>query len=154
MTKFESVEESVEVAAPSSVVFDQWTRVKDFPRFMEGIAEVRRTGERKLRWRGEFAGEMREWESNITVWIPGRRIAWRATSAGAHSSRAVCVESVGPDRTRLTLKMLVDPDEAWAHLPTVEEIAQRLHGNLARFKTFLEAKLREPTAETRIKSGS
>ncbi len=139
---FETLEESIEIAAPPSVVFERWTRFEEFPHFMEGVSEVRRVGERKIRWQGEFAGERREWDSDITVWIPGRRIAWRATSAGAHSSRAVCVEGAGDGRTRLTLKMLIDPDEAWAQMPSVEEISRRLQGNLARFKALVECDAR------------
>ncbi len=137
-TPFESLEESIEIAALPARVFDHWTRFEEFPWFMEGVLEVARIGTRRIRWRGEFAGEMREWESSITVWIPGRRIAWRATSAGAHSSRVVCVEPAGAGGTRLTLKMLIDPDEAWAQMPSVEEIERRLRGNLKRFKVLLE----------------
>ncbi|MGB8169589.1 MAG: SRPBCC family protein [Chthoniobacteraceae bacterium] len=106
---------------------------------MEGVFEVRRIGERKNRWRGKFAGEPREWHSDITVWIPGRRIAWRATSAGAHRSWAVCVEPADAGGTRLTLKMLIDPGEAWAQMPSAEGISRRLQGNLARFKALVEA---------------
>jgi uncharacterized membrane protein len=141
-TSFETLEESIEIAAPPSTVFERWTRFEEFPHFMEGVSEVRRIAERKIRWRGEFAVETREWDSDITVWIPGRRIAWRATSAGAHSSRAVCVEVANSDRTRLTLKMLIDPDEAWAQMPSVEDVTRRLQGNLVRFKALVECDAR------------
>jgi uncharacterized membrane protein len=138
-TGFEALQESIEIAVPPSVVFERWTRFEEYPQFMEGMSEVRRIEDRKLRWRGEFAGETREWDSFITVWIPGQKLAWRATAAGAHSSRAVSVEDAGDGRTYLTLKMLVDPDEAWAHIPNVDEISRRLKGDLARFKALLES---------------
>lgn len=137
-TSFEDLEESIEIAAPPAVVFERWTRFEEFPHFMEGVSEVRRVGEKRIRWRGEFAGETREWDSDITVWIPGRRIAWRATFAGAHILRAVCVEAAGAGRTRLTLKMLIDPEEPWAQIPSTAEISRRLQGNLERLKALLE----------------
>jgi uncharacterized membrane protein len=134
---FETLEKSIEIAASPWVVFERWTRFEDFPLFMEGVEEVTRTGERQLHWLGEFAGEKREWTSEITVWIPGQRLAWRATSAGAHSSRTVCVEPTGAGQTLLTLQMLIDPDEPWAQMPGVDEIGRRLQDSLSRFKALL-----------------
>jgi uncharacterized membrane protein len=142
-TGFETLEECIELAVPAAVVFERWTRFEEFPQFMEGMSEVRRIGDRRLRWRGEFAGEIREWDSLITVWIPGQKLAWRATAAGTHSSRAVCVEDLGEGRTCVRLKMLVDPDEARAQVPNVEEISQRLKRDLARFKMLLESSNRQ-----------
>jgi hypothetical protein len=106
---------------------------------MEGVFEVRRLGERQLRWRGKFAGKIREWDSDVTVWIPGRRLAWRPTFAGVRSSRAVCVDDVGDERTRLTIKMLIDPAEAQGPTPNLGAISQRLRSNLARLKALLES---------------
>jgi uncharacterized membrane protein len=142
-TVFDTLEECIEIAVPAAAVFERWTRFEEFPQFMEGMSEVRRIGDRRLRWRGVFAGEIREWDSLITVWIAGKKLAWRATAAGAHSSRAVCIDDLGEGRTLVTLKMLVDPDEAWAQMPNVEEISHRLKRDLARFKVLLESSNRQ-----------
>jgi uncharacterized membrane protein len=139
MSRFEAVEEEIEIAAPPAIVFERWTRFEEFPQFMEGVFEVRRLGGGKLRWRGKFAGKIREWDSQVTVWIPGRRLAWRATFAGARSSRAICVEDAGVGRTRLTSKMLIDLDDVGVQTPNLGKISQRLRENLARFKFLLES---------------
>jgi uncharacterized membrane protein len=136
---FESLEESTEIVAPPSAVFAQWTHFEDFPKFMEGVEEVRQTGTRKIHWRGKFEGVFREWDSEITVWIPEHRLAWRATSAGAHSSRAIQMERTESGNTLLTMAMLIDPNEEWAHLPSTKAIAQRLQADLARFKSLIES---------------
>lgn len=138
MEHFETLEQSIEIDAPPSAVFERWTRFEDFPKFMEGIDWVRLVGPRQLRWHGHFGGETREWSSDITVWIPDHRIAWRATSAGTHSSRAVCIEPAGPGRSRATVRMLIDPDEPWARVPSPDEITRRLLHNLTRFKSLVE----------------
>lgn len=58
-TTFETVQEFIEIAATPALVFERWIRFEE-PQFMEGLAEVRQIEERKIRWRGTFAGEMRE----------------------------------------------------------------------------------------------
>jgi uncharacterized membrane protein len=36
------IEKSIEVNAPLRTVYNQWTQFEEFPRFMEGVKEVRR----------------------------------------------------------------------------------------------------------------
>lgn len=139
-SSFEVIEVSIEIEVPAAVVFERWTRFESFPDFMEGVAAVECTGIRQLRWHGVFGGQLREWDSTVTVWIPHRRLAWRSTSAGKHSSRAVCIEEAGAGRTRVTIKMLIDPDEEWARIPTRAQVSRRLRSNLLRLKTLLESK--------------
>jgi uncharacterized membrane protein len=137
---FKVIEVSMEIGASAAAAFERWTQFEKFPEFMEGVKEVRRLGTRKLRWRGIFAGQSREWDSTIMVWIPARRLAWRATSSGAHSSRVVCVEEVGPQRTRVTVKILIDQCEAWSQAPSPAQVIRRVRANLGRLKTILETR--------------
>jgi stress response protein YsnF len=37
---------SIEVNAPLSAVYNQWTQFEEFPHFMEGVQEVRQEGEK------------------------------------------------------------------------------------------------------------
>jgi uncharacterized membrane protein len=36
----ETLEHSIEVDAPVSATYNQWTQFEDFPRFMEGVESV------------------------------------------------------------------------------------------------------------------
>lgn len=36
-----TVEESIEIAVPVRTAYDQWTQFEEFPRFMEGVEEIR-----------------------------------------------------------------------------------------------------------------
>ena len=43
-----TIEETVEVNVPVRAAYDQWTQFEEFPRFMEGVREVRRVDDTHL----------------------------------------------------------------------------------------------------------
>src|SRR4051794_26572644 len=57
-----AIEKSIDIHAPVNAVYDQWTHFEDFPKFMEGVQEVRRLDENRLHWRGSLEGQPREWD--------------------------------------------------------------------------------------------
>jgi len=60
------IKKSIEVDSPLSHVYNQWTQFEEFPRFMEGVKEVRQLDDQRLRWRVEIAGKEKEWTAQIT----------------------------------------------------------------------------------------
>ncbi|HTD88509.1 MAG TPA: SRPBCC family protein, partial [Candidatus Binatia bacterium] len=42
------VEKSIEVEAAVNKVYNQWTQFEDFPKFMQGIEEVRQLDDKRL----------------------------------------------------------------------------------------------------------
>src|ERR1044071_4276288 len=75
-----TVEQSVEVDVPLRTAYNQWTQFEDFPRFMEGVREVRQTDDSHLHWRAQIGGKEVQWDAEITDQTPDQRIAWRSTS--------------------------------------------------------------------------
>ena len=61
-----SVVESIDVTAPVSTVYNQWTQFEEFPRFMEGVESVTQTDDTHLHWVAEVAGREMEWDAEIT----------------------------------------------------------------------------------------
>lgn len=57
---------SIEVNAPISAVYNQWTQFEEFPNFMEGVEEVRQEGPKSLLWRVNVGGKEKQWEAEIT----------------------------------------------------------------------------------------
>ena len=92
------IEKSVEVDVPVSVTYNQWTQFEDFPRFMEGVKEVKQLDDKRLRWRAEVAGKDVEWLAEITSQEPDRRIGWKSIG-GAMNSGVVLFEPLGPSKT-------------------------------------------------------
>jgi len=142
----ETVEKSIEVEMPVTRVYNQWTQFEEFPHFMDGIAQVRQMGDKRLHWVAEIAGRRKEWDAEIFEQIPDRRIAWRSTS-GAMNSGMVNFNSVGPDRTVIHLKLNYEPEGAAEHTgDALGLVSRRVEGDLKRFKEFIETRGRETGA--------
>lgn len=133
------IEKSIVVDVPLRTAYDQWTQFESFPRFMEGVKEVRQLNDRTLHWRAEIAGQEREWDAVITQQVPDDRIGWRSTS-GAAVAGNVRFEPDGPDRTRVVLHMLYEPSGAVeSAVDALGFVSRRVEGDLERFKRFIES---------------
>jgi uncharacterized membrane protein len=93
---------------PVRTVYNQWTQFEDFPRFMDGVKEVKQLDDTHLHWRASIAGKEKEWDAEITEQVPDQRIAWRSTS-GAPNAGTVRFEPLNKDRSRVHLTMEYEP---------------------------------------------
>jgi uncharacterized membrane protein len=80
------IEKCIEVDAPVSTVYNQWTQFEDFPKFMEGVANVTQIDEKRLHWVAKVAekqksGTRRSPSRYRTSESPGRARAARRTPA-------------------------------------------------------------------------
>jgi uncharacterized membrane protein len=134
------VEKEIEVEAPISMVYNQWTQFEEFPRFMDGVEEVKQLDDKRLRWRAEIGGKVVEWDAEIFEQIPDRRIAWRSTT-GALNTGMVNFEPLGPNRTRVSLKLNYRPEGALEKIGSaLGVLSQKVERDLERFKEFIESR--------------
>ncbi|MEV6200673.1 SRPBCC family protein [Streptomyces sp. NPDC051771] len=133
------VYDTIEVEAPLRQVYDQWTQFEEFPRFMDGVEEVRQLDDRLCHWRTKVAGASREFDTEIVDQLPDQRIAWRTVGGDVRQKGVVTFERVDDEHTLVRLKMEVEPsglaDRAAQAMGFVE---QRVEGDLHRFKEFIE----------------
>ena len=73
-----SIEKNIEVDVPVRTAYNQWTQFEEFPRFMEGVVEVRQLDDTHLHWKATVGGKELEWDAVITEQLPDQRIAWTA----------------------------------------------------------------------------
>lgn len=131
------IEKSVVVDVPVSTAYNQWTQFEEFPRFMEGVHEVRQLDDRRLYWKAEVGGNEKEWEAEIREQVPDQRIIWHATD-GSENAGIVRFEPA-EGGTRIRLQMSYVP-EGFAE--TIGDklgfMSRRVQGDLDRFKEFIE----------------
>lgn len=134
-----TIEESVEVAVPVRAAYAQWRRFESFPRFMEGIVRVDRLDGGRLHWVADVAGEIREWDAEITVQEPDQRVTWRALDRGGPHG-AVTFHALDESRTEIRVQMGYDPEgakESVGHALGLD--SRRVKGDLESFKRYVEA---------------
>ena len=128
-----TIEKSIEVNVPVSTAYNQWTQFEDFPKFMEGVKEVKQLDDKRLHWRAEIAGKEKEWDAEITEQIRDKRIAWRSRT-GAPNAGVVTFHQISPTTTRIMLQLEYDPE-------TVVEPAGRVEVGAAKDR---QVQAREP----------
>jgi len=133
-----SVEEEIEVGVPVSTAYNQWTQFEEFPKFMEGIDEVKQIDDTLLHWAATVAGKKAEWDAKITEQTPDRRIAWESVE-GKHNRGAVTFEPAGSSRTRIRLDMSYTPEGAAEKTGSAVGLdSRRVRGDLERFRELIE----------------
>lgn len=132
------IEKSIEVRVPVRVAYDQWTQFEEFPRFMQGVEEVRQLDDTTLEWHVSIGGVSRSFRAAIEEQRPDERIAWRATE-GQDQAGVVTFAPVGSDRTRVQLELSYDPGSTTEKAAdAMNVIDRRVEGDLERFKEFIE----------------
>jgi uncharacterized membrane protein len=142
----ESIEKAIEVDAPLSKVYNQWTQFEEFPQFMEGVKEVRQLDDKRLHWVAEIGGKRKEWDAEIFEQVPDETIAWRSMG-GAKNSGQVSFAPAGNNGTRVCLRLNYDPEGAMENMAdALGVVGRRVEGDLERFKKFIEARRQETGA--------
>jgi uncharacterized protein YndB with AHSA1/START domain len=138
-----STTHSIDVTAPLRAVYNQWTQFEDFPRFMEGVVEIRQQGPRTLFWRVNVGGKEKHWEAEILEQVPDTRIVWESID-GTQNRGMIAFEGLDPERTRITLTMEYEPEGLLERAGDVLGIPSgQVEGDLKRFREFIEKRKME-----------
>ena len=135
-----TIEQSIDVNVPVHTAYNQWTQFEEFPRFMEGVEEVRQLDDRRLHWRATIAGKVEEWDAVITEQHPDERVAWRNTN-GATNAGVVTFHRIDPTTTRVMLQLDYEPDGIIESVgDRLGFVTRRVEGDLERFREFIESR--------------
>ena len=135
-----SIEQSVEVNVPVSTAYNQWTQFEEFPRFMEGVNEVKQLDDTTLHWKAEVAGQEREWDAKITEQTPDQRIAW-TDIGGATNAGVVSFHKIDDSTTKVMLQIDFEPEGFVEKVgDALGFVKTRTKGDLGRFKEFIESR--------------
>lgn len=141
-----TVDKSIEVNVPVSTAYNQWTQFEDFPKFMEGVKEVRQLDDTHLHWKASIAGKDEEWNAEITEQIPDERIAW-TSRGGSRNGGVVTFHRISDDVTRIMLQIEYDPQSFTEKAgDALGLVSRRVEGDLERFKDFIESRGQETGA--------
>jgi len=135
-----TIEKSIEVNVPARTAYNQWTQFEEFPRFMDGVLEVRQLDDKITHWRTNIGGIEKDFDAEITEQIPDKRIAWRSRS-GAPNAGVVTFHPLNDQKTRIMLQMEYEPEGIVEKSGDLLGVAsRRVESDLKRFKEFIESK--------------
>lgn len=132
------------VHAPVEDVYDFFTRVENFPRFMSHLQRVDKIDEDRYRWVAE--GPLRvpvSWEAEVTERVPNCSFAWRSVPGAAIGNAGIArFEPAGDLATRVDIQMCYNPPlgavgHAFAALFGADP-KHAMDEDLVRFQSLLE----------------
>ena len=133
-----NITESIDLDVPVRTAYDQWTQFEDFPRFMEGVVEIRQIDDTHLHWKTKIAGVEREFDAEITEQHPDHRIAWKATTGTSHAG-VVTFHRLDDDKSRVMLQLDSEPEGVVEKAgDALGILKRRVKGDLERFKELIE----------------
>jgi uncharacterized membrane protein len=130
--------EAIEVEAPLSTVYNQWTQFQTFPQFMGGVEEVRQLDDTHLHWVVNVHGQRREFDAEITEQHPDERVAWKSTDGKTHAG-VITFHRLNDHTTRVTAQIDWEPEGIAEKAGAAVGVDDRqVKADLARFKEFIE----------------
>ena len=140
------IEKSIEINVPVRAAYNQWTQFEEFPKFMEGVKQVKQLDDKHLHWKADIGGKEKEWKAEITEQIPDERIAW-TSRGGALNAGVVTFHRLSDSKSKVMLQMEYDPEGFVEHVgDAVGVVTQRVQGDLERFKQYIENRGQETGA--------
>ena len=133
-----NIERSIDVNVPVRSAYNQWTQFEEFPKFMEGVEEVRQLDDVTLHWKVKIGGTEREYQARVTEQLPDERIAWVAEGE-TDNAGVVTFHRLNDTMTRVMLQVEYSAtgivEKAGSAVGVVD---RRVKGDLERFKEFVE----------------
>jgi uncharacterized membrane protein len=137
----ERIEKTIEVDRPVRTVYNQWTQFEEFPRFMDGVKEVRQIDDTHVRWHAEIFGKDKEWDAEITEQVPDEKIGWKSISGDAPNAGTVLFQQIGPERTLVRLIMAYEPQGAAESIgDALGVLGRRVEKSVNQFKEYIESR--------------
>jgi uncharacterized membrane protein len=100
-TKSTNIVEEIDIGAPVSVVYNQWTQFQDWSGFMKKVDTVDQEDEAKANFKAQVFWSHRRWEAHILEQVPDEKIIWRSKGEKGHVDGAVTFHELAPNLTRV-----------------------------------------------------
>ena len=133
-----TVTANIDVDAPISTVYNQWTQFESFPQFMSGVDSIVQSSDTRTDWTVSIAGVEREFTAEITEQHPDERVAWTSVS-GEEQSGVVTFHRLDADKTRVSMQLTWTPQgvvETIGALLQVDDI--QIDRDMKKFKELIE----------------
>ncbi|WP_306397866.1 SRPBCC family protein [Telluria beijingensis] len=137
------VENAIHIDAAPKDVFDAWSEVENFPRFMSHVTEVRDLGHRRSHWVVRGPGGMEyAWNAVMTEQSRPDRLSWRSEPGSEIAQEGTVTFEPSAGGTRVTVRMTYAPPAGALGHGIARMLGadpqRQMDDDLARMKQFIE----------------
>src|SRR5437764_100010 len=104
-----TITESIDVGVDVSTAYNQWTQFESFPKFMDGVEQIKQTDDTHLHWKTKVGGVTREFDAEITEQHPDERVAWKSTDGTTHAG-VITFHKLNDQTSRVTAQIDWQPE--------------------------------------------
>lgn len=138
------VTKNIIVKASVDKAYEIWSNFENFPKFMQHIRSVYKTGDDLSHWVMEGPmGTKIEWNARTTRLDPNKRIGWNSIDGDIKTSGQVTFNSLPDQQTEVTVTLQYVPPAGLAGEVVAEIFGNpegKLTEDLRNFKKFIEKK--------------
>jgi uncharacterized membrane protein len=132
------VQQSIDVALPIEVVYNQWTQFENWPDFMHRVKRVTQEDRCNVSFAVKIWGKTKEFNAQIVTQRPDDCVKWRITEGMTHTG-VVYFRELAPGLTRVELLLDVEPGSLIEKFARgARHIKRAARGDLHRFKAYVE----------------
>jgi uncharacterized membrane protein len=132
------IRESIEVAVPKTVAYNQWTQFTELPSIVKGVESVDQEDDDVVEWTAKIGPATRTWKAQITEQVPDEKIAWQSKDGPEHRG-VISFHELDANLTLVTVEMEYFPHGLVEKTGNIFLVARRrVRKDLRLFKHFIE----------------
>ena len=140
------VQQSMDVAVPLSVAYNQWTQFEEYPNFMHRVNSASQDDEGHVTFTEKMWNFTRDFEAEIVEQRPDERIVWRSVNGLKHAG-VVTFHELAPRLTHIELTVDFKPAGFFEKIGRGARFSKRaIRADMHRFKAYIEMKEEEDGA--------
>jgi uncharacterized membrane protein len=131
------VQQDIDIGAPVSTVYKQWTQFEEWPKFMHRLQSVSQEDDTHVAFKAKIWGISKEFKAEIVEQVPDERIKWRVTEGMTHQG-VVTFHELGPRLTRVEVSLDVEPGSMVEKAARgMRHVKRAVRADIARFKAYV-----------------
>ena len=148
------VQQSMDVAVPLEVAYNQWTQFEEYPDFMHRVDSASQEDDAHVTFTEKIWGFSRDFEAEIVEQRPNERIVWRSVNGLKHAG-VVTFHELAPRLTRIEVTVDFKPESLFQKFARGTRFSKRaIRADMHRFKAYVEMSEEEDGAwRGRIEDG-
>jgi uncharacterized membrane protein len=131
------IQQDIDIGAPLSTVYNQWTQFEKWPEFMHRLQQVAQEDETHVTFKTKIWGVSKEFKAEILEQRPDNRIKWRVTEGVTHTG-VVTFHELSPRLTRVELNLDLQPGSLIEKAARgMRHVKRAVRADMARFKAYV-----------------